>query len=457
MRATITTVVVRDRSRANTLTVVLLIGTEIFSELLTFFREQCNTLSTERLYVLALARFFEWLSVRANEFLDAARRPELYTAWVYDMQSGTYDGEEETHGLYWTALTKNNVTRLSGCLLKFSDWLLYRPDTSHVNPLRENATYAQQLMFWRSWNKAKRGSLVSHTKSRQASREQGKRGRRSKSNFIVNTETDLTLAFPTDRIDSLLWVGFCRKGVPTTAPLWERYNLRDLLITILSLFGGCRRSEPLHLWVDDVYIDPDVHDCALVRIYDPHDGEATYVHPMTGKKLTTTRADFLQRFCNGKLPLTLEKGRRHAGWKGNLLTEPNQTAFRVLWVDREAGRLFLSLWNLYITHVRPITPQLPWAFLTKELQPLGSDGFDDSFRAAVRRAGFIPCKALGTSSQGLRHRYGQWLNELEIDEKAGQIAMHHRNAFSQQVYREESIATIASRMADGALGIKTPE
>lgn len=99
---------------------------------------------------------------------------------------------------------------------------------------------------------------------------------------------------------------------------------------------------------------------------------------------------------------------------------------------------------MYITHVRPVTPQVPWAFLTKEGQPLGFDGFDDSFRAAVRRIGLTPAKWVGTSSHGLRHRYGQWLNELGLSEKEGQVAMHHLNARSQDVYRQLGVAKVAA-------------
>jgi len=154
-----------------------------------------------------------------------------------------------------------------------------------------------------------------------------------------------------------------------------KYDIRDILITLLCLYGGCRESEPMHLWVDDVFVDPDDPDMALVLIHDPEVGLASYTDTITGAQSKTTRADFLQRYCGGRVPLTQETGRRHAGWKGALLTHRDRHAFPVFWIDRDAGRLFLVLWRLYLHHVRPVSLQMPWAFPTKDAQPLGVEAY----------------------------------------------------------------------------------
>jgi integrase len=130
------------------------------------------------------------------------------------------------------------------------------------------------------------------------------------------------------------------------------------------------------------------------------------------------------------------------------MTHSERNAFQVFWIDRNAGRLFLTLWRLYILNVRPVALQTPWAFLTKDSQPMGVDGFSDSFAAAVRRIDLTLSKKQGTSTQGLRHRYGQWLNELGIGDKEGQVAMHHRNAKSQEIYRQLGVAKIASAIGN---------
>lgn len=251
-------------------------------------------------------------------------------------------------------------------------------------------------------------------------------------------------AFPAEHLDDLLWRGFINPGKDEEPRPWVKYNLRDILITLLCAYGGCRASEPLHLWVDDVFVDPDDPELALVLVHEPSDGIVDYTDPLTGTRRKTSRADFLQRFCGGRKPLTRETGRRHAGWKGGLLTHRERRAFQVFWIDKNAGRLFLTLWRLYIQHVRPVTPQVPWAFLTKDAQPLGVAGFDDSLRAAVHRIGLTPAKWAGTSDHGLRHRYGQWLNDLGLGDKEGQVAMHHLNAKSQEVYRQMGVAKVAA-------------
>jgi integrase len=153
--------------------------------------------------------------------------------------------------------------------------------------------------------------------------------------------------------------------------------------------------------------------------------------------------DYLAKFCGGKKPLTLETGRRHSGWKGCLLTERKRKAFHVFWIDNNAGKLFRQLWSLYIKHSRPVQPKTPWAFLTKDGQPMGTLAYIDSFKKAVEKIGLESGKWNGTTPHGLRHRYGQWLNDAKVGEKEGQICMHHTSVASQRVYRQMTPEDVA--------------
>ena len=435
--------------RSGTLTAMVIVGEQPFAQLLAFFRERGLSLSAERAYAQCLSRFIEWLSVRAEEFWPQEARGLIYTAFAHDLLFGSYRDGEDVTGLNWAATSQKNVTRLTRCLVEFSDWLTLRYGNPALNPMQAGATFSDQLMFWRRWNKWKAGALLAHVKSRNRAVPQSEIARRVATPGRRNTVLQETKAFPVEHIDSLLWSGFINPGKQDAAEPWVKFNLRDILITLLCLYGGCRESEPMHLWVDDVFVDPSDPDMALVLVHEPHDGMANYIDPVTGTKRKTSRADYLQRFCGGKLPLTMETGRRHSGWKGNLMTHRDRNAFQVFWVDRNAGRVFLTLWRLYLEHVRPLALQTPWAFLTKDAQPLGAEAFSDSFIAAVRRIGLTPSKWGGTSTQALRHRYGQWLNELGIGEKEGQVAMHHRNVKSQEVYRQLGVAKVAAAMGDG--------
>ncbi|WP_186426326.1 gamma-mobile-trio recombinase GmtY [Cupriavidus metallidurans] len=442
------TVLVRDKIRADTPTILLVVGADPLEQLLEFFREKCLSLSAERTYAQATGRFIEWLSVRAIEFSDATKRSLLFNAFAHDLRFGTYRAGEDLYGLYWRPTSHQNMGRLTRALLHFSDWLNSRLGTTLLNPIHHQASPAEQLIFWRRWNKQRLGSLLAHTKGRSGAEADVHTSRKLRLPRDRNSVLQEVKAFPAEHLEHLLWRGFANPGNEQDPRLWMKYKLRDILITLLCAYGGCRASEPLHLWVEDVLVDPDDAELALVLVHEPNDGLAEYTDPMTGVRRRTTRADFLQRFCGGRKPLTRETGRRHAGWKGSLLTHRERRAFQVFWIDKNAGRLFLSLWRLYIQHVRPVVPQVPWAFLTKDGQPLGVEGFADSFQAAVRRIGLTPGKWAGTTTHGLRHRYGQWLNDLGLGDKEGQVAMHHVNARSQDVYRQRGVSGVAAAIGN---------
>lgn len=450
-------VIVKDRIRSCNPTMLLIVGSEPYEKLLEFFREKCFSLSSERIYVQVVGKFIEWLSVRGSEFTELSKRTLLFTAFTHDLRFGTYLLENEVHQLCWKPKKDTNCKRLIKALVYFSDWLSLRYGSTMINPIHQNASYTDQIIFWRAWNKQKVTSLFAHIKDRDKSREKSKQARRN--NLTTNRIKyfEETKAFPTEYIDQLLWKGFINPKFKNDSRIWKKYNLRDILITLLCLYGACRASEPLHLWTDDVYVDPDDSSLALVLIHHPSDGSINYQDPLTGTYKATNRADFLFRFCDGRRPLAYETGRRHSGWKGCLLTHRNLNAFKVFWIDKEAGRLFLDLWRLYILHVRPVTPHMPWAFMTKEMQPLGFEGFDDSFRSAVKRIGLKPIKSLGTTTHGLRHRYGQWLNELNVCEKIGQVAMHHLNPTSQLIYRQLELSEVAETVGNFSLIKNIPE
>lgn len=449
-------VTARDKLRAGLPTKLLIVGTMPLMQLLEFFREKCFSLSSERRYALAVGLFIEWLSVRAKEFFETDKRQLLYVAFAHDLRFGTYEGEEDRFGLGWRSTSDKNLKGLLESLIEFSDWLSRRYGAAMLNPIHNDASPSDQIIFWRKWNKQKARTLLSHTKSRRAAIERSYITRVASFPKTRNLVHSIPKAFPAERIEDLLWIGFLNPRASSHDPFWVKWNLRDILITILCVYGGCRISEPMHLWVDDVFIDPEDDSSALVLIHDPSDGRVGINDPLTGVNKSMSRANYLQQFCNGRKPLTQETGRRHAGWKGALLTHQKEKAFRIFWIDRKAGQLFLILWRLYLAHVRPVTPQNPWAFLTHDRQPLGKDAFDDSFRSAVRRIGLIPDKWSGTSPHGMRHRYGTWLEELGVDEKEGQIALHHTNALSQQIYRQVSIETVVNAVARASV-VQIPE
>ena len=77
-------------------------------------------------------------------------------------------------------------------------------------------------------------------------------------------------SFPPGRIDDLLWNGLTRYGFETSDVVYERLDLKNVLITMLMHYGGLRLSECFHLWVEDVV--PWEDGTALVKIFHPDKG-----------------------------------------------------------------------------------------------------------------------------------------------------------------------------------------
>ncbi|MCP4212707.1 MAG: site-specific integrase, partial [Halieaceae bacterium] len=247
MRIYTDTVLVRDKIRADTPTILLVVGADPLEQLLEFFREKCLSLSAERTYAQATGRFIEWLSVRAIEFSDATKRSLLFNAFAHDLRFGTYRAGEDLYGLYWRPTSHQNMGRLTRALLHFSDWLNSRLGTTLLNPIHHQASPAEQLIFWRRWNKQRLGSLLAHTKGRSGAEADVHTSRKLRLPRDRNSVLQEVKAFPAEHLEHLLWRGFANPGNEQDPRLWMKYKLRDILITLLCAYGGCRASEPLHL------------------------------------------------------------------------------------------------------------------------------------------------------------------------------------------------------------------
>jgi integrase len=354
-------------------------------------------------------------------------------------------GDVDESRLWWRPATDDTVTLTARRIELFSEWLSSIGEDRAINPKDRAATFCERLTQARAFAKKRSASSLAHTMS--AARASEGFGTARAVSAPVRKQ---------DRIDDLLWKGFEINRFKQDRRAWRRLNLRDILITLLCLYGGVRQSEAMHLWVDDVFEHPDDPASCIVLIHAPESGVCEYTDPLTKAKARTTRIDYLHRYCGQKLPLTMETGRRKAGWKGGLLTKRDRNAIQVFWIDPVAGKLFRRLWQLYIACIRPTLPQTPWAFLTKHGQPMGTAAYAASFKAAVAKIGMPPGKWSGATPHGLRHRYGQWLNDLEISEKAGQLCLHHSSIKSQQVYRQPSIEKVADEIKKASEAARLP-
>ncbi|QXI25883.1 gamma-mobile-trio recombinase GmtY [Pseudomonas vanderleydeniana] len=433
--------VVADSERSGKLIhLIVASGTPVWP-LFHYFQARNLDFSTEATYAQAIGLFIDFLAAKASEFAEVGDRSRLFNSFAHALLYGTIRDGDDSTGLWWHARKQQRVNRLVGLVCEISDWLHQRYDNVAINPFSRPASVAEQIAFWRRWNTSKAASLLNHTKSRGAASGKAKTARTVVLPVDVPIVADGAPAFLEDHIERLLFEGFVRSGAHSQKPPWLRWNIRDILITLLLHYGGLRVSEPMHLWVDDVFIDPSNPKAARVLVHHPSDGIYEHPDPMTGRTICSTRADYLQVKYN-RLPLTETTGKGHAGWKNSLLTHRARNAFEVFWFPQSIGELFLSLYRTYIQQVRPFSLNHPYLFVTQDGEPVGVGSFSKSHSSAVRRIGLEPVKELGTSPHGHRHAYGQRLKKGELSTKEIQVAMHHVSPLSQDVYTQASSADV---------------
>jgi hypothetical protein len=132
-------------------------------------------------------------------------------------------------------------------------------------------------------------------------------GHRMRGRRLPKVEKGEQPAFPEERFEELLVKGFRAAG---------RYDYRGMLITLLLHGAGFRESEPLHLYIQDVFPDPANPRQAMVHIHHPsHAAAPADWRDERGRPRKGNRAEYLaQQF--GLVPRTDLMDRRHAGWKG---------------------------------------------------------------------------------------------------------------------------------------------
>lgn len=218
--------------------------------------------------------------------------------------------------------------------------------------------------------------------------------------------------------------------------------------------GGLRHSEAFHLWVQDVFPDPEDPNLAVVRIYHPSEGRAPqdFKNPTTGKYITDRESYLLLKY--GLLPRNKysAQDKRFAGWKEPRLDSDEDNYIHVYWLSKEWGYIFMYAWKMYMAkRLRDgIKDTHPFAFVSHstktlgEMMPLRSQR--ESHEKAVEKIDLIVGKKYGTTPHGHRHAYGQRLKNANIDDRIKQVAMHHKSIESQKVYTEPTVADVTASL-----------
>lgn len=367
----------------------------------------------------------------------------IWTAFPEALVGGTEHLEGPMGQLRWPPASPRSAHARLAVLDGFLRWLA---DASGSRPTAV-PWFDRALAARRAAHRAKHASVPFSTASAVAH----ERGRAFSANRRRQvTEAD-AVAFDEGKIEELLTVGFRRRGArPEDGDLG--LELRDVLYTILLHGGGLRSCEPLHIFLEDVGVDPTDPECAEVRLYHPEFGRApAHAQGRRRGRGAVQREEYLREWHGGRTPRTLAAPGQRAGWKNLRLDRPAEGYSVVRWFPKEWGRVFLRLFDLYRTQ-RPDDKGLhPFLFVSdhgpQRGMPYTLQSYRQAHALAVRRIGLVVAKALGTTPHAHRHAYGRRLAAAGAPRGAVQVALHHVSPESQGVYTQPSLQQVADDLA----------
>lgn len=429
--------------------------TEYFIE-----KGRARDLSWQRDCARIVGMLIDFLAANAN-ILQSQKLPKTMALFAEALVAGTVDRDgTDPSGLFWQPKDVSRASGMLRTLTLFSDWLESKYDTKKLNPWRD-ATVSEQIAYWRHLDKRKATELLGYVTSRADHQKMANQAR----SVVIPRHRVLTMGgevkiFPRDKIWDLLLKGFAVPGKQKSSFLYKQLNLKDILITILMHGGGLRVSEPFHLYVTDVGIDPENSNSAIVRVYHPEQGmaPADYIDPLSGKPIRANREEYLRTKWQMD-PRNLVEGRFKAGWKDLMLFDEKEKYAYVHWFPSYWGEVFMAFFKLYINHCRSRHCNHPYLFVSQKEgfdgDPYTIDSFMQAHGRAVGRIGLVVDKLLGTTPHGHRHAYGQNLADSKVDEMTIQRVMHHKSIASQLVYTAPPAAKIAEEMQQAESRMKS--
>lgn len=346
---------------------------------------------------------------------------------------------EDPSGLWWSASGPQKSSRVIRHLTDIFNWWAHKNSVKQSPATTWRGSQYDLSLAEAAYTYRRNKAFLGHTWStfEEKSRRPGDHNSTGKWHSPPRVEKTEAPSFPEDRILDLVLKGF---------KVGNRYNYRDMLITLLLNGAGFRESEPFHLYLWDVMEDPAQKGQALVLIHHPAWGNAPPDPKWldsSGRQRKGRRVEYLaERF--GLAPRDWGLSTAAAGWKGGMHESQFGGYYKqAYWFVPEFGQLFWNIWNMYVEQVLLIDPSRrnhPYAFMNTMREPMGGlykmGKFEASHAAAVQRIGLEPAKHLGTSIHGHRYAYGQRLRKAGVPKEMIRRFMHHSDINSQNVYTE---------------------
>ena len=399
--------------------------------------------------IQAVGLLLDYMEANWNCF---AKQEDLFSSFANALYGGTINDEGlDPSGLYWFPKATYHANVLINLLTKFSDWMHQNLGAVEFNPWRK-ATYAEERLNLVAQLYKSNQSFLGHLDNLASISESAKKARTVVLRRPPSADMGAVKFFPEEKMNKIFLEGFKRRE-KEDAPFIDRYNWRDMAITILLHGGGLRTSEPFHIWVHDVEPDRLNPDIALVRVFHPIDGAAPEDFRGSDGKYLPNRKSYL-KIRYGLIPRNEMYGHRRAGWKNPKMTDSQQNFIQVTWFPSYWGKLFLQVWKLYMRQrIREqIRPNHPYLFVSlKKGEQHGEmytlKAFKDSHSKAVRKIGLPVGKMHGTTPHGHRHAKGQRAEIAGLDSKIQQRLLNHKSEEAHLVYSEPTIERVTKVLA----------
>jgi integrase len=382
--------------------------------------------------IIALGRFYDYF------VLEMSGKKIARDAMVVVLERFYQARRFGLAALNWPPVAPNTARFDEEAVTLFSEWCGKNLGFATINPterqLVSNLNLRHQLRFRREQSHRANADKLGHL---QAATLRGK--------GIV----DVPAYVPPRRDQGS--VDYPKKYFPPTkvGEFFRGLSLRDSLYFLLLFFGGLRASEPLHLFVTDVTIQPT----GLARVCLSHPELGSYQwSDFHGRECRGNRALFLsQRYGLGPRNWLGERHPLHAGWKG-MHFDHGAYETEVYWLREDACRLFATLHIEYMKTVRTrVHDNHPFYFVNnapgKDFgNPATLSNMNKSFYRGASRVG-LSSSDEGVNPHGGRHYFGYFhANVYRTELEMLKLYIHHVSPQSTQVYYSVTPKTAHSEL-----------
>lgn len=418
----------------------------------------------------AIGLFYDY-SIETHK-LELNKRAQFHK-FLSSLERGTIDTEthQDETNLYWAPTGLDKTKRLRTRLVDFIDWIMYEEleangKSTFIASKKKNEKLTLSLL--KTARDIIKLSPMSHTKDVMKAAGQLSQSKKAlgyefeddpKNHINAQSENK---AFPVELISPLIQFGFVKN--PIAENPFEREDITAKMITILLLFGGLRKSEPLHLWFNDVFPYSDFQ--CQAKLFHPRLAKTN----LLGEKEKTREEYLKERHMRPRHYKVNSKSLR-ARWK-TLAVDKTTYSADIFFLHPSAEAMFVTLYQMYLsyrsklmeTYVKNEGHDHPFLFVSAGVDrrtgksyvgaPYSVHSFTESYNKALDRLEqhlgmrIERGKDAGLNPHALRHCYAQFLTDAGVNEKVIQKCMHHRTINAQEAYKGISSQKVRDVLAN---------